>query len=122
MGYYSGKYSSPELISNTPIAPTAIKFYDSDRMGNEYKNDLFVADANTGSIYHFDLNEKRSGLQLRGPLKDKIIDDFSELNNTLFAKGFGRITDMDIGPDGYFYVVSSEDPGTAVYKIVSNEK
>ena len=116
----SGKYSPPELIWNTPIAPTAIKFYNSEKMGKDYKNDLFVADANTGSIYHFDLNEKRSGLQLQGPLKDKIVEDFSELHDAIFAKGFGRITDMELGPDGYFYVVSSEDPGTVVYRIVSN--
>jgi len=112
-----GKYSPPELIWNTPIAPTAIKFYNSEKMGNDYKNDLFVADANTGSIYHFDLNENRSGLQLQGPLKDKIVEDFSELNNSIFAKGFGRITDMEIGPDGCLYVVSSEDDGTVVYRI-----
>jgi len=45
------KYSDPELISNTTIAPTAIKLYNSEKMGIDYKNDLFVADANTGSIY-----------------------------------------------------------------------
>jgi len=39
------------LIWNTPIAPTAIKFYNSEKMGIDYKNDLFVVDANTGSIY-----------------------------------------------------------------------
>jgi glucose/arabinose dehydrogenase len=116
----SGKYSDPELIWNTPIAPTAIKFYNSAKMGNDYKNDLFVADANTGSIYHFDLSEKRSGLLLQGPLKDKLVEDLSELNDAIFANGFGRITDMEIGPDGYFYIVSSEDDGTVVYRIVPN--
>lgn len=89
-------------------------------MGNDYKNDLFVADANTGSIYHFDSNENRSGLQLQGPLKDKIVEDFSELNDAIFAKGFGRITDMEIGPEGYLYILSSEDEGTVVYRVVSN--
>jgi aldose sugar dehydrogenase len=113
----SGNYSPPELVWNTPIAPTAIKFYNSEKMGNVYENDLFVADANTGSIYHFDLNENRSGLLLHGPLKDKIVEDFSELSGVIFAKGFGRITDMEVGPDGYFYVVSSEDNGTVVYRI-----
>lgn len=117
----SGKYSDPELIWNTPIAPTAIKFYNSEKMGNDYKNDLFVADANTGSIYHFDLSENRSSLLLQGPLKDKLVEDFSELNDAIFANGFGRITDMDIGPGGYFYIVSSEDDdGTVVYRIVPN--
>ena len=47
----TGKYSDPELIWNTPIAPTAIKFYNSEKMGIDYKNDLFVVDANTGSNY-----------------------------------------------------------------------
>lgn len=100
MGYYSGKYSTPELIWNMPIAPIALKFYNSEKIGNDYENDLFVADANTGSIYHIDLDEDRSGLQLQGPLKDKIVEDFSELNDVIFAKGFGRITDLKIGPDG----------------------
>jgi glucose/arabinose dehydrogenase len=86
-------------------------------MGSEYKNDLFVADANTGSIYHFELNKNRTGLLLEGPLKDKLVEDFSELNDAIFAKGFGRITDMEIGPDDYFYIVSSEDDGTVVYRI-----
>lgn len=112
-----GKYSAPELIWNTPIAPTAIKFYNSEKIGSDYENDLFISDANTGSIYHFDLNENRSGLQLQGPLKDKIVEDFSEMNDAIFAKGFGRITDMDIGPDGYMYVLSSEDDGAILYKI-----
>lgn len=115
----TGKYSPPELIWNMPIAPTALKFYNSEKMGNDYKNDLFVADANTGSIYHFDLNENRSSLKLQGPLKDKIVEDISELNDAIFANGFGRITDMELGPDGYFYVVSSEDEGTVVYRIMS---
>ena len=37
MGYYSGKYSTPELIWNTPIAPTALKFYDTEKMGKTIK-------------------------------------------------------------------------------------
>jgi len=115
-----GKYSAPELTWNPPVAPTAIKFYNSEKMGVKYKNDVFVADANTGSIYHFDLDEKRTSLLLPGNLKDKIADEFSELHDVIFANGFGRITDMKVGPDGYLYVVSSEDKGTVVYRIASN--
>ncbi len=37
MGYYSGKYSTPELIWNMPIAPTALKFYDTEKMGKTIK-------------------------------------------------------------------------------------
>lgn len=61
--------------------------------------------------------KNRSGLRLQGPLKDKVIEDFSELIDAIFAKGFGRITDLKIGPDGYIYVLSSEDDGATLYKI-----
>ena len=47
-------------------------------MGIDYKNDLFVADANTGSIYHFDLNENRTELDLQGLLEVKIANSIDE--------------------------------------------
>ena len=40
-----------------------------------YENDLFVADIKSGNIYHFDLNENRSGFLLNGSLADKIADN-----------------------------------------------
>ena len=59
-----GKYSEPEFMWIVPVAPTALKFFTSSGYGPAYKNDLFVADANTGRIYHFELNENRTGLHL----------------------------------------------------------
>jgi len=38
-------------------------------------------------------------------------------NDAIFANGFGRITDLEIGPDGLMYVLSSEDDGAILYKI-----
>jgi aldose sugar dehydrogenase len=66
-----------------------------------------------GRIYHFELNQNRTELLLQGPLMDKVADNDKELNDVLFAEGFdvGRhqselgITDMEIGPDGYLYVL-----------------
>ena len=53
-----------------PVAPTAIKFLSSDKLGKQYKNDLFVAGANNGHIYHFDLNEgDRQNYYSMGPLQ-----------------------------------------------------
>ena len=112
-----GEYSLPEFIWIPPVAPTAIKFLSSDNLGTDYMNDIFVADANTGRIYNFDLNEQRSTLQLYGPLKDTIADSLNELSNVTFANGFGRITDMDIGPDGDLYVLSAENKGAIIHKI-----
>jgi aldose sugar dehydrogenase len=77
----------------------------------------FVADANTGSVYRFDLNENRTGLELYGALEDKIVNSLDETKDVIFANGFGRITDLEIGPDGLLYVLSSEDDGATLYKI-----
>lgn len=49
------------------VAPTAIKFLNSDGYGPEYRNDLFVTDANPGNIYHFKLNNIRTELQMQSP-------------------------------------------------------
>ena len=113
-----GKYSSPELTWIPPVAPTALKFFNSNKLGSQYKNDLFVADANTGSLYRFDLNENRTRLQLHGLLEDKVANSIEETRDFVFAKGFGRITDLEIGPDGLMYVLSSEADGSALYKII----
>ncbi|HXV89460.1 MAG TPA: PQQ-dependent sugar dehydrogenase, partial [Nitrososphaeraceae archaeon] len=115
-----GKYSSPEFMWIPPVAPTAIKFLNSDKLGTQYRNDIFVGDANTGSIYNFDLDEERTGLQLHDSLEDKIANNFRELTDVTFANGFGRITDMEIGPDGYLYVLSAQDEGAMIHKIIPN--
>jgi glucose/arabinose dehydrogenase len=105
----NGKYSQPQFTWILPTAPTALKFFASTRYGPDYENDLFVADANTGSVYHFELNNNRTALQLQPPLDDKIANNMEEQEKIIFAKGFGRITDMQIGPDGYLYILSSDD-------------
>jgi glucose/arabinose dehydrogenase len=113
-----GMYSEPEFIWNVPVAPTALKFFDSNKYGPEYENDLFVADANTGNIYHFELNANRTGLQLQQPLNDKIANNIDELKDIIFVKGLGRITDLQIGPDGFLYVLSSDD-GIKLDRIIA---
>jgi len=45
-------------------------------------------------------------LELEKPLEDKIANTIGEMKDTIFANGFGRITDLEIGPDGYMYVLS----------------
>ena len=113
-----GKYSDPELVWMDTEGPTAAKFLVSDKLGTQYKNDLFVADVHNGRIYHFDLNEDRTQLVLEGPLADKIIDtpSIEEFSNMIFGEGFGGITDLEVGPDGYLYVVSIGQG--AIYRIV----
>jgi glucose/arabinose dehydrogenase len=113
-----GKYSDPELVWLDTEGPTAAKFLNSDKLGTQYVNDLFVGDVHNGRIYHFDLNEDRTELVLEGPLADKIIDtpSIEEFSNIIFGEGFGGITDLEVGPDGYLYVVSIGQG--AIYRIV----
>jgi aldose sugar dehydrogenase len=116
-----GKYSEPEFIWIPPVAPTAIQFLTSDKYGPLYENDLFVSDANTGSIYHFELTNNRTALQLNQSLEDKIANNLNELKNITAAVGFGRITDMQIGPDGYLYILSSSDDGVSIDRLIPTQ-
>jgi len=109
-----GKYSDPEFVWTIPVAPTAIKFFNSDKFGKEFKNDMFVADFNHGNIYHFELNKKRTALSLDGPLRDKREEKPVESKKIIFATGFGGITDLQVSPDGYLYVLS----GDSIFRIV----
>ncbi|HEY6587068.1 MAG TPA: PQQ-dependent sugar dehydrogenase [Nitrososphaeraceae archaeon] len=110
-----GKYSSPEFTWD--VAPTALKFLNSDKLGKQYENDMFVGDIKNGNLYHFDLNQQRTGLLLDGPLADKVASK-DEINQAIFAQGFGGITDIEVGPDGYLYILTFGEEDGTIYKIV----
>ena len=102
-----GTYSEPEFEWRTTLGPTALIFLHSDRLGQLYQNDIFVGSIVTGNIYRFDLNEDRTQLVLTGELEDKI----AEIRETgtediVFGEGFAGVSDLEVGPDGYLYVVS----------------
>jgi glucose/arabinose dehydrogenase len=100
-----GNYSSPEFVWKKPVAPTALKFLDSDKLGKEYENDMFVGDFRNGNIYHFDLRSDRKALDLDGHLQGRVVNTPDEMKTQLFGQGFGVITDIEVGPDGYLYVL-----------------
>jgi glucose/arabinose dehydrogenase len=71
-----GKYRAPELTWNQTIGPTALKFLNSDKLGRQYQNDMFVGDFNNGNLYHFKLNNQRNGLLLiNESIQDNIVYD-----------------------------------------------
>jgi glucose/arabinose dehydrogenase len=112
-----GMYSDPEFEWTFTLGPTAVKFLNSDKLGLEYVNDMFVADIVTGRIYHFDLNEDRTDLILSGLLVDKVAETRDTgIENIVFAEDFGGVTDLEVGPDGYLYVVSLGHG--AIYRIL----
>jgi aldose sugar dehydrogenase len=101
-----GEYSLPEFTWVDPVGVTAIKFFNSSKYGEQYEDDVFVADVHNGNIYRFKLIEDRTELVLAGSLSDRIANTTSELDDIIFGRGFGGITDLEVGPDGYLYVVS----------------
>src|SRR5919107_1615547 len=115
-----GRYNVPKFIWNNTVAPTAAKFLTSDKLGTQYESDLFIGDANNGNIYRFELNNDRTELVLQGQLTDKVADNISENQDIIWGKGFGIITDIQIGPEGYLYILSINLPqgrGT-IFRIV----
>ena len=79
---------------------------------------MFVADFNNDYLYDFDLSEDRTRLNLEGDLEDKIANDNEELENVVFGQGFGVITDIKEGPDGYLYLLLHINGN--IYRIVPN--
>jgi glucose/arabinose dehydrogenase len=101
-----GKYSPPKLTWDETIAPTAVAFLDSNKLGTQYENDMFVGTVKD-RLLHFKLEEpNRTQLVLNGTLSDKVADTPEDTEDATFAEGLGIITDVEVGPDGYLYIVS----------------
>ena len=101
-----GKYRPPEFIWYQEVGPTALKFLNSDRLGKQYENEIFVGDFHDGVLYHFQLSKNRTELILNDSLASKIANSTTDLRTVIFAHGFGGITDIQVGPDGYLYILS----------------
>ncbi|TLX88388.1 MAG: hypothetical protein E6L01_00400 [Thaumarchaeota archaeon] len=69
----SGRYSCPEFIWYNPVCVTSLTFLDSNKLGKQYQNDLFVGDFHTGNLYHFDLDEKEQNFLLIVPLRIRLL-------------------------------------------------
>ena len=115
----NGKYGPPEFIWNDSIGVTAIKFFNSDKLGREYKNDMFVGTIGKGFLYHFDLNKERNGLLLGDKLKDNVALNKKQLKDYVIGSGFYGITDLEVSPDGFLYIVSIRDG--EIWRMVSSE-
>src|SRR5687768_6996018 len=93
------KYYDPVFTWVDTVAPTAITFIASNIFNEEYENDLLVGSVKQGRIFHFNLNETRTGLDLPpGELIDKMADVDEELDSVTLGRNFGIITDIEINP------------------------
>jgi aldose sugar dehydrogenase len=101
-----------------------MSLFNSDKLGEQYKNDMFVASIVNENLYRFELNGNRTELRLCGLLADKIANNPIEQEESVIAHGFGSITDIETGPDGYLYLAAVKeyypdfDSSGIVYKVV----
>jgi len=121
-------YSDPKFSWKDSIGVTALGFLNSSKLGEKYRNNLFVGDYVHGNLYFFKINKNRDGIQFdknQTGLSDLVADSPSERSASVLGTGFDIITDIQTGPDGYLYILSySEysndrpDNISRIYRIV----
>jgi glucose/arabinose dehydrogenase len=114
-----GRYSEPELSWYENAGLTALRFLNSSIYGKEFENDMFVGDFNNGNLYHFDLNEARTELSLDGELEGMIVNRSQEIDENIFGRRLAGISDIEVGLDGYLYIVSIGQG--KVFKVVNRD-
>jgi len=106
------RYQDPVFSWYAPIGVTDIEFFNSPRLGEKYENNIFVGDINNGNLYFFRVNHERNGLELDSDgLSDLVADPvgndiLGEASPVIVGERFGRITDIETGPDGNLYILS----------------
>jgi len=98
------------------VAPTGLDFARFQEIHN-YDNSLFVGDCITGNLYKFELNENRDGFKFTSSfLQDNVVNKNETMDEIIIGTGFGCVTDIEKGPDGFLYVVSLSE-GT-IFRIL----
>ena len=119
-----GIYHQPKFIWNGTVGLTGLVFFNSDKLGKQYTDNMFVGDFLNGNIYRFKLNSNRT--ELLSPsgkaLSHYIVNNSRDFANTdmLFAGGFGGIVDIKAGPDGYLYILAVHNTGASCDKRHQN--
>ena len=115
-GYEDYVYDDPEFTWEKVVAPTGLSFTQFHEI-DTYDNSLFVGDCNTGNLYRFELNENRDGFEFSSTfLQDNVVNKNETMDEIIIGTGFGCVTDIERGPDGFLYVVSLSQ-GT-IYRIL----
>lgn len=97
-------YSDPKFSWLQPVGITSVEFLHSFKFDGQDRYKILVGDANLGNMYLFSLNSTRDGLIYLPGTEDTVADSSAERDQYRLGNGFGLITDMQIGPDGFLYV------------------
>ncbi len=116
-GYEDYAYDDPKFTWEKVVAPIGLTFAQFHEI-DDYDNSLFVRDCNTGNLYRFELNENRDGFEFSSDfLQDNMVNKNETMDEIIIGTGFGCITDIERGPDGFLYVVSLSE--STIYRILS---
>jgi glucose/arabinose dehydrogenase len=118
VSFQGSQYIDPVFSWQITPAVTDIEFLNSSKLGDKYMNNIFVGDYNNGNVYYFEVNEDRTGIKFdasQTDLIDLVADNEEELSTIIFGSGFGSITDIATGPDGFLYILSFDDG--IIYRI-----
>jgi glucose/arabinose dehydrogenase len=121
--FANSHYSDPVFSWSPSLGVTDIEFLNSSKLGVQYQNNIFVGDITSGNIYFFEVNQTRTGLTFDNAeiQEDLIADDEDQLESITLGRGFGGITDLETGPDGFLYVLTFDqesDGDGKIYRIV----
>ena len=102
------QYSDPVFSWAESRGVTDIEFFNSTAFGPSYENGIFVGDITSGTLFYFEPNADRTGLNLVNDplLSDLIADSDDEISAVTFGTGFTGISDIETGLDGNLYVLT----------------
>ncbi len=113
-------YADPVFSWRQAQGVTDIEFLNSTRLGDKYAYNIFVGDINRGNLYFFTVNDDRTGLDFGDQaLQDLVADSQQELSAVTMGSGFGGITDIETGADGYLYILTFAGD---LYRVVPADK
>jgi glucose/arabinose dehydrogenase len=123
------RFVPPALSWKWEVAPGGMGFVESDGLGAEFQNDLFMGAATPllegGYLFHFDFDSNGRKLTVHDPrLRDRVADnlakhEITESESLLIGRDFGVVTDIRTGPNGNLFVVSLSNG--AIYEIFAKE-
>ena len=104
------QYADPVFSWAESIGVTDIEFFNSTAFGPSYEDGIFVGDITTGTLFYFEPNGDRTGINLESDplLSDLIADSDDETSAVTFGTGFTGITDIETSPDGNLYILASD--------------
>jgi glucose/arabinose dehydrogenase len=102
------QYADPVFSWAESIGVTDIEFFNSTAFGPSYEDGIFVGDITSGTLFNFEPNADRTGINLESDplLSDLIADSDDEASAVTFGTGFAGITDIETSPDGNLYILA----------------